>query len=202
MNLPPTEPAHAAWPPEAHKDHIVWIDMEMTGLDPERDFILEIATLITNNELDIIATGPEMVIHQPLAVLEKMDTWNREHHRNSGLWDKVLSSTITTAEAEAATLQFIEPFTVTGKNCLAGNTIWQDRRFIIKHMPRIHEHLHYRLIDVSTIKELGRRWHPTLAPPTKKNMHRAMDDIHESIHELKYFRNKIFVHTPPSSHPS
>lgn len=173
--------------------------MEMTGLDPEHDFILEVATLITNNELEIIATGPEMVLHQPLPILENMDTWNREHHRNSGLWDKVLSSTITTAAAEAVTLQFIEQYTISGKNCLAGNTIWQDRRFIIKHMPRIHEHLHYRLIDVSTIKELGRRWYPTLAPPPKKNMHRAMDDIHESIHELKYFKNTVFVNTPVSS---
>ena len=185
-----TPPNHV---PLSHKDHIVWIDMEMTGLDPDQDCILELATLITDNELKIIATGPELVIHQPLATLEAMDNWNRDHHRKSGLWNKVLHSATTVGEAEDLTLKFIEKYTITGKNCLAGNSIWQDRRFIIKHMPRIHSHLHYRLIDVSTIKELGKRWYPQIAAPPKKNMHRAMDDIIESIDELKYFKSKIFI---------
>lgn len=180
-------------PPFAHKEHIVWMDMEMTGLDPQTDLILEMATCITNSDLEIIATGPELVIHQSLDTLEAMDDWNRNHHQKSQLWNRVLQSTLTLEQAEEQTLEFIQQYTVPEKNCVAGNSIWQDRRFLITHMPRIHNHLHYRLIDVSSIKELAKRWLPHLQPYPKQNKHRAMDDIKESIEELRHFKHHIFT---------
>ncbi|MCY4381278.1 MAG: oligoribonuclease [Proteobacteria bacterium] len=179
--------------PEAQSDHIVWMDLEMTGLIPEDDYILEIATLITDSELTVIATGPELVVHQPKSILTQMDEWNQEHHQKSGLYQKALDSTISVTEAETATLGFIQKYTLPGKNSIAGNSIWQDRRFLAKHMPHIDKHLHYRIIDISGIKELAKRWYPNLKLPTKKNSHRAMDDIKESIEELKFFRQHIFI---------
>ena len=171
------------------------MDMEMTGLDPLKDKVLEIATLITNNELDIIATGPQLVIRHQESTLEAMDNWNQEHHSKSGLWQRVVDSEISLKQAEDLTYEFIKPYTVEGKNCLAGNTIWQDRRFLIHHMPRIHRHLHYRLIDVSSLKELASRWYPHIKPNPKKNAHRAMDDILESLDELKYYKSCLFRET-------
>lgn len=175
-----------------HHQDIVWMDLEMTGLDPQKDQILEIATLITDFQLNVIATGPELVLHQPLETLEAMDPWNREHHRGSGLWDRALASNITAPEAEQLTLDFLTAHTAENKHPLAGNSIWQDRRFLVRYMPRIHTHLHYRLIDVSTIKELAKRWYPEIKTPAKKNHHRAMDDIRESIEELQFWRTSLF----------
>ena len=188
-----SSPAPETSSKKKREKNIVWMDLEMTGLFPEKDQILEIATLITNPDLEIIATGPELVLHQPLSILEAMDPWNQEHHSKSGLWDKVLASKTSLQEAEQQTLNFIQAHSVKGKNPLAGNSIWQDRRFLLRYMPLIHEHLHYRLIDVSTIKELAKRWYPKLKIPNKKNNHRAMDDIQESIEELKFLRQNLFV---------
>lgn len=178
------------------EQNIVWMDLEMTGLYPESDQILEIATLITNANLDIIATGPELVVHHTLQTLEAMDPWNKEHHTKSGLWAKSLASTTTLAQAERQTYDFLLAHTIVGKNSLAGNSIWQDRRFILRYMPQIHNHLHYRLIDVSTIKELAKRWYPQFKLPTKKNNHRAMDDIVESVEELRFFKDHLFSPEP------
>lgn len=178
--------------PHSSKHHIVWMDLEMSGLDPKKDHILEIATLITDKHLNIIATGPELVISQPLHVLQNMDQWNTEHHKASGLWDKVLKSHISLEHAEKQTLDFIKTLTQPQKNPLAGNSVWQDRRFISKYMPHIHKHLHYRLIDVSTINELAQRWYPSLKLPKKQGAHRALGDIQESIQELIFFKKTIF----------
>ena len=172
---------------------IVWMDLEMTGLDPQRDLIIEVATLITDKHLNILATGPELIIHQPLSVLENMDSWNQKHHQKSGLWDKVLASTTKLAEAEVLTVEFLRQHSKPSTLPLAGNSVWQDRRFLRRYMPEVDQHLHYRLVDVSAIKELSKRWYPHLSLPTKKGQHRAMDDIKESIEELRYFREHIFI---------
>ena len=175
---------------------LVWMDMEMTGLEPERERIIEIATIITDGDLNIIAEGPELVVHQDDAVLAAMDEWNRTHHGGSGLTARVKTSTIDDKEAEAQTLAFINahvPAKV--RPVLAGNSIHQDRRFIRAYMPALDARLHYRMVDVSTIKELGRRWFPgrLTQRPAKKESHRALDDVRESIAELAFYRRGIFV---------
>ncbi|NRA43746.1 MAG: oligoribonuclease [Oligoflexales bacterium] len=170
---------------------LVWMDLEMTGLIPEHDKILEIATIITNSDLDIIAHGPELVIHQDNKVLEAMDEWNQTHHKKSGLIERVQQSSTSSLEAEAETLEFIKTHVKEKKGILAGNSIWQDRRFIIKHMPKIDQYLHYRLLDVSTIKILANSWYQ-LEPFRKKEAHRAKTDIEESIGELKFYKEKCF----------
>lgn len=173
---------------------LVWMDLEMTGLDPDRDAIIEMATLITDSNLKIVSRGPEFIIHQPQERFELMDDWNREHHTKSGLWEKVVQSTITTAYAEEATLEFIKSHLDSNVSPLCGNSIWQDRRFLTRFMPRLESYLHYRMIDVSTVKELGLRWYGEDAKFTKpKGSHRAMDDITESIEELLDYRHKLFV---------
>jgi len=181
---------------------LVWLDLEMTGLDPARDVILEIATLVTDDELAIVAEGPDLVVHQPDDVLRRMDAFVREMHQRSGLLEKVRTSTVSLEEAGAATLAFIrqhvpEPRTVP----LAGNSIGTDRRFLAAYLPAIEEYLHYRCVDVSTIKELAKRWFPQAvkAGPTKAGAHRAMDDIRESVEELRYYRKAVFL--PPGSPP-
>lgn len=174
---------------------LVWIDMEMTGLDVERERILEIATILTDDNLRVIATGPDLVIHQPDNLLAGMDHWNRTHHTESGLVERVRASKVTEREAEEETLRFIEAYCEPGVCPLAGNSVWQDRRFLAKYMQRLDAFLHYRIIDVSTIKELARRWYPdrlTEATP-KVGSHRAMDDIKESIQELRFYRRRIFL---------
>jgi oligoribonuclease len=173
---------------------MVWLDMEMTGLEPDRDRIIEVATIITDAHLTIVAEGPEFVIHQPRHVLEAMDEWNTKHHGDSGLTERVRRSTVTEAQAEEETLRFIATYCEERKGVLAGNSIHQDRRFIARHMPTLDRYLHYRMIDVSTVKELGRRWYPDVVErgPKKRNTHRAMDDIRESIEELRYFRRNLF----------
>ena len=170
---------------------LVWVDLEMTGLIPEKDQILEMATIISNIDLEIIASGPELVIHQDKKVLDAMDEWNQNHHKKSGLIERVLQSKVTLEEAEAKTLDFIKAHVKENKGILAGNSIWQDRRFIIQHMPKIDGYLHYRLMDVSTIKILANSWYK-IAPFRKKEAHRAKSDIEESIQELKFYKEKCF----------
>ncbi len=173
--------------------HLIWIDCEMTGLEPESNAIIEIATVITDSNLDIIAEGPVFAIHQPERVLEAMDDWNRSHHRASGLWDRVVASTVTMEEAEAETLKFVATYCYKRKSPLCGNSIGQDKRFLEKDMPTLYDYFHYQVIDVSTIKQLVGRWYPaTHAAPAKKERHLALSDIIESISELRYYRKSIF----------
>lgn len=176
-------------------DRLVWIDLEMSGLDPSRERILEIATIITDGQLEVVAEGPELVVHQPEALLAAMDDWNREHHGQSGLIDRVRASTITEEEAERQTLEFIAKHVPERAAPLAGSSVHQDRLFLARYMPKIDRYLHYRIVDVSTVKELVRRWNPKAfeARPPKKNTHRALDDIRESIEELRFYRNAVFV---------
>jgi oligoribonuclease len=168
------------------------MDMEMTGLDHEKGVILEIATVVTDDSLEVVAEGPNLAIHHPEEVLRNMEEWSKEHHQASGLLDRAKTSEVDNETAEAMTLEFLARHCEEGKSPLCGNTIWQDRRFLIKHMPRLEAFLHYRLIDVSTIKELVARWYPSLPPYTKKKSHLAMSDIMESIEELRYYRRKVF----------
>lgn len=178
---------------EPRGDLLVWMDLEMSGLDVERDTILEIATLITGNDLAVVAEGPTIVIGHPTAVLDGMDDWNREHHAASGLTERVLASKISMAAAEAETLSFIRRHVPARSSPLCGNSIHQDRRFLARYMPALDAHLHYRNIDVSTVKELVRRWYPAgPEPPQKKHAHLALDDIRESIDELRFYRKHYF----------
>jgi len=174
---------------------IVWMDMEMSGLFPETDRILEVAVLVTDGELNVVAEGPNLIVHQPDEVLAAMDEWNTSHHGESGLTQRVRESTLDESAATAAVVQFLEEHTEKGKAPLAGNSVHQDRRFLARYMPEVEAWLHYRNIDVSTIKELALRWYPKqyAARPTKKGAHRAMDDLLESIEELKYYRSALFV---------
>jgi oligoribonuclease len=173
---------------------LVWMDLEMTGLDSDRDFIIEMATLITDKELNVIAEGPEIVIQQPQSMFASMDSWNQEHHTKSGLWAKVIASTISHQQAEKMTVDFLKQHIGPRESPLCGNSIWQDRRFIAKHMKDLDAYLHYRLIDVSTVKLLGKIWYPDTSEKTseKKSSHRALDDIKESIEELKAYRTIVF----------
>ncbi len=178
------------------KENLVWIDLEMTGLDPEKEGIIEIATIITDEHLNILAEGPNLVVHQKASLLKKMDAWNQKHHQRSGLVDRVKRSKVTVKQAETKTLNFIKKFCLPGKSPLCGNTIDQDRRFIIRYMPRLNQHLHYRHIDVSTVKTLIRNWYgKDKNLPKKKDEHRALADIRESIEELRYYRDTYFVKT-------
>ena len=167
--------------------------MEMTGLDPERDVVLEVATLVTNANLEIVAEGPSLTIHQEEGVLAAMDDWNTRHHAASGLTERVRRSQVSLIEAEAVTLAFVERLCAPASAPLCGNSVWQDRRFLARHMPALNEYLHYRIVDVSTVKELARRWRPELVDGfEKKNTHRALDDIRESIAELRHYRQHFF----------
>lgn len=174
------------------KMNLVWMDLEMTGLDPERDTILEIATIITDSELNIVAEGPNIAIHHPDSVLEAMNDWCKVHHAKSGLTERVRQSTIGMKEAEARTLNFIRRHVPENTSPLCGNSVHQDRRFLVRYMPELEAWLHYRNIDVSTIKELGSRWYPKLRAPRKKAEHLALADIRESIAELIFYREHFF----------
>ncbi len=169
--------------------HLVWLDLEMTGLNPDTDLIIEIATVVTDKELNILAEGPIFAIHQTDEVLAKMDEWNQTHHGQSGLIARVKASTVTEAEAEQATLAFLSQWLKKGESPLCGNSIGQDRRFLYRYMPELEAFFHYRNIDVSTLKELAARWAPEVRKGFKKSAnHIALDDVHESIAELKYYR--------------
>ncbi|MBI4431092.1 MAG: oligoribonuclease [Candidatus Omnitrophica bacterium] len=174
--------------------NMVWMDMEMTGLEPERDVILEIATVITDKNLNILEVGPCLVVHHGEAKLKKMDKWNTEHHTASGLIERVRTSKISTKKAEELTLEFIRKYARPRTAPLCGNSIGQDRRFLYKYMPQLSDYLHFRSIDVTTVKELARRWYPDRSlGPKKKKVHLALSDIQESIDELRYYREHFFV---------
>ncbi len=174
-------------------NNLIWIDLEMTGLLPDQDTIIEIATIVTDSDLNILAQGPVMAIHQPKAVLDAMDEWNTRQHGGSGLVDRVLHSEITMRQAEKETIQFLEQWVPKGKSPICGNSIGQDRRFLVRYMPELEVYFHYRSIDVSTIKELTRRWQPELLEGVvKQGSHLALDDIKDSIAELKYYRKSVF----------
>ncbi|MCM0035286.1 MAG: oligoribonuclease [Burkholderiaceae bacterium] len=168
---------------------LVWLDMEMTGLDPEKERIIEVAVVVTEPDLTIVAEGPVLVIHQPDVLLDAMDSWNRSTHGKSGLTDKVKASTLTEAQAEDQLIAFLSQHVPAGKSPLCGNTVSQDRRFMFNYMPKLEQFFHYRTVDVSTIKELARRWRPELLKGfEKRSKHEALADIYESIDELKYYR--------------
>ncbi len=187
------EVAESIKPPET--DRLVWMDLEMSGLDPETNRILEAAILVTDGQLEIIAEGPELVIHQPDALLDGMDEWNTKHHGQSGLTARVRASTVTEADAQAQLVAFVAAHVPARGAPLAGTSIHQDRVFVQRYLPALAAHLHYRNVDVSTVKELVRRWYPQAyeARPTKKGTHRALDDIRESVEELRYYRKVCFV---------
>jgi oligoribonuclease len=180
-------------PAKQNPDHLVWMDLEMTGLDPETDTILEMAVLITDAELNIVAEGPVIAIHHGEPVLSAMSDWCKTHHGASGLTARVRQSAIDTATAEAMALDFVRLHVPERTSPLCGNSIHQDRRFLVRYMPRLEAYMHYRNIDVSTVKELARRWYPDITLPAKQSAHLALDDIRESIAELAYYRKSIFV---------
>ncbi len=178
--------------PPPSTDNLVWIDLEMTGLDPDRDVIIEAAVLITDGQLNVIAHGPDIAIQRSDAELSVMNDWNRRTHHGSGLIKRVKSSETTIEQAEAEIVDFVQQWTVKGSAPLCGNSVHQDRRFLYGQMPRLIEWLNYRIVDVSTIKELANRWYPELEPFAKQERHRALDDIQESIAELRWYRERIF----------
>ena len=168
---------------------LIWIDLEMTGLDTDRDAILEIATIVTDSQLNVLAEGPELAIAQPLSVLEAMDEWNRKQHGKSGLWRRVLEEGVGLADAEARTVSFLAEWVPANTSPMCGNSICQDRRFLHRLMPRLEQHFHYRNLDVSTLKELARRWAPqVLAGLRKQSAHTALSDVRDSIDELRFYR--------------
>ncbi|MDD2864466.1 MAG: oligoribonuclease [Methylococcales bacterium] len=170
-------------------ENLIWIDLEMTGLYPETDVIIEIATIVTDKNLNILAQGPVLAIHQSDETLAAMDDWNQEHHGKSGLIERVKASTVTKEEAEKATVDFVSQWVDAGQSPICGNSVWQDRRFLTKYMPTLEAFFHYRCIDVSTFKELAARWCPEIKDGfSKESTHQALDDIIESIEELRYYR--------------
>ena len=174
--------------------NLVWIDCEMTGLDPEKHTLLEIATIITNYDLEILARGPVLAIHQSERKLEAMDAWCQRTHRKSGLLDRVREEGVSLAEAERQTYNFVKRYCYAHTAPLCGNTIGQDKRFLVKYMPKLHDFLHYKVIDVSSIKLLANEWYSgKVQPPKKQELHRALNDIEESIAELAYYRDAVFV---------
>jgi oligoribonuclease len=174
--------------------HLVWIDLEMTGLDPEKDRIIEIASIVTDSDLNIVAEGPVFAIHQPDALLAGMDEWNTQHHGASGLTARVKASSVTEREAEEQTLAFLSQYLEAKVSPICGNSVWQDRRFLSRYMPDLEAFFHYRMIDVSTIKELARRWNKPVYEGFKKEAkHMALEDIRESIGELKHYRQQWLI---------
>jgi oligoribonuclease len=173
-------------------DNLIWIDLEMTGLDTQTDHIIEIATIVTDTSLNVLAEGPVLAIHQDETVLARLDDWNSKTHGASGLLQRVRDSRITAAEAEAHTLQFLAHHSVAGSSPMCGNSICQDRRFLAREMPLLEKFFHYRNLDVSTVKELARRWAPSVFEGVRKtSTHLALDDIRESIRELDHYRRQF-----------
>ncbi|NUU01094.1 oligoribonuclease [Herbaspirillum robiniae] len=178
-----------AVPLRPNEMNLVWVDMEMTGLDPDNDRIIEVAVVVTDSQLNVLGEGPVMAIHQSDEILDGMDAWNKGTHGRSGLIDRVKASTITEAEAEKVLIEFLKKYVPAGKSPMCGNSICQDRRFMVRGMPKLEEFFHYRNLDVSTLKELCKRWKPEISTGFKKRqMHTALADIVESIEELKYYR--------------
>ncbi|WP_111495686.1 MULTISPECIES: oligoribonuclease [Marinobacter] len=177
----------------AAADRLVWIDLEMTGLDPDQERIIEIATIVTDSDLNTIAEGPVLAINQPDSLLDSMDEWCTRTHGESGLTQRVKESDLSEADAERQTIDFLEQHLEAGQSPLCGNSIGQDRRFLVRYMPALEAFFHYRNLDVSTIKELARRWRPdVLAGVKKKGTHLALDDIRDSIDELRHYREQFF----------
>jgi len=177
--------------------HLIWIDLEMTGLDPDHDSILEIATVITDADLNVLAEGPVLAIAHPEARLQAMDEWNRNQHGGSGLWQRVLEEGVAMADAETRTLAFLAEWVKPQQSPMCGNSICQDRRFLYRHMPALERFFHYRNLDVSTLKELARRWAPeVLAGVHKHSAHTALSDIHDSIAELRHYRRHLDAMMP------
>ena len=180
---------------ENKEQNLVWIDLEMTGLCPEKDHILEIASLVTDSQLNVLAEGPTLIVHQSDEALSVMGDWVIKQHTKTGLIDAVRTSTVSLAQAEQETLAFISRYCVAGKSPLCGNSIWQDRTFLRLTMPKLNDFLHYRVIDVTTVKELVKRWYPNnpMSEYKKKDAHRALDDIKESVAELIHYRTHFFI---------
>lgn len=173
----------------SQQDNLVWMDLEMTGLEPERDVIIEIATIVTDGHLNVIAEGPVFAVHQPDILLDAMDEWNTRTHGNSGLTARVKASDVSCRDAELRTIEFLSQYVKPGTSPLCGNSIHQDRRFLVKYMPELEAFFHYRNLDVSTLKELAKRWNPSVVSSFKKTgSHQALDDIRESIAELGHYR--------------
>ena len=177
----------------AHEDNLIWIDLEMTGLAPEQHRVIEIATLVTDSQLNLLAEGPVFAVHQSDAELAAMDEWNTRQHGGSGLTQRVRDSRISEEQAQARTIEFLSKWVPAGKSPMCGNSICQDRRFLARWMPELERFLHYRNLDVSTVKELASRWAPaTLRKLKKEGSHQALDDIRESVEELRYYREVLF----------
>ena len=173
-------------------NNLVWIDLEMTGLSPERDYIIEIATVITDARLNLLAEGPALALNQPESVLAAMDDWNMNQHTRSGLLQRVRGSEYSESDAEKLTLEFLRKYVPAGVSPMCGNTICQDRRFLIRHMPGLEQYFHYRNVDVSTVKELVKRWTNNPEPFAKESTHLALNDIRDSIEELRHYRKLYF----------
>ena len=176
--------------------HLIWIDLEMTGLNTQTDRMIEIATVVTDNQLNLLAEGPVLAIHQPEAVLAAMDDWNRRQHGASGLIERVRASTLDERTAELYTLEFLRRYVSPGQSPMCGNSICQDRRFLARCMPELEGYFHYRNLDVSTLKELARRWYPEFPGFSKAATHLALQDIHDSITELRFYRERLFLTVP------